>query len=396
MRTVQSARVEAMGKKKIRVELRKNRTKPPRDQRWTQRFQADALPEEALSREERVRAKGALSRKRTIITEAPPDAADDATSTASPLELLAVDLSTCEPGRVLQVHGLHNVLVAPAEGPPVVCAVRRLLRTLQLEAGNVVAVGDRVWFRRAPTGEGMIEKVEPRYGLLTRSSRGREQVLVANVDQLVIVVSLAEPALKPHLIDRYLVAAFRGRLKPIICLNKADLVTPADYAPLVGLYAQLGYQTVMTSVKTGWGIDFLREWVRHQSTVFAGQSGVGKSSLLNAIEPGLELRTSEVSEQNQKGRHTTTSATLIPLRGGGWVVDTPGVRAFSLWKIIPMELDGAFPEFRPHVAQCKFPGCTHQHEPGCGVKRALDRGWIAVQRYESYLDLFQGSREEWD
>lgn len=379
-----------MGKKKVRVDFRKNRSKPPREQRWTQRFHADGLAEDDLQSHERVRAKGDLSRKRTIMTEAP--AGDEAAS--SPQELLAVDLSSCEAGRVLEVHGLHNVLVGPASGPPVSCAVRRILRTLSLEDGSVIAVGDRVWFRRAPTGEGMIEKVEPRYGVLTRASRGKEQVLVANVDQIVIVVSLAEPALKPHLIDRYLVSASRGRIAPIICLNKSDLVEAADHAPLVGMYAQLGYPVLLTSTKTGRGLEELRQAVRDRETVFSGQSGVGKSSLLNAIEPGLELRTSEVSEMNQKGRHTTTSATLIPLPAGGWVVDTPGVRTFGLWKVIPQELDGEFPEFRPHVAQCRFPGCTHRHEEGCGVKRALGRGWIAVQRYESYLDLYHGGLEE--
>ncbi|HMP01072.1 MAG TPA: ribosome small subunit-dependent GTPase A, partial [Gemmatales bacterium] len=379
-------------KKKIRVDFRKNRSKPPREQRWTQRYLADGLSEDEQTAQERVRARGELSRKRTIVADV--DANTDASAPAG--ELLAVDLTQCEPGRVFEVRGLHNVLVAPTQGPPVSCAVRRVLRTLSLEDGSVVAVGDRVWFRRAPTGEGMIEKVEPRYGVLTRESRGKEQVLVANVDQMVIVASLAEPNLKPHLIDRYLVAACRGRIHPIICLNKCDLVDPAAHVGIVGMYAQLGFPVYMTSTKTGQGLDDLRRLIQGRETVFAGQSGVGKASLLNAMEPGLELRTSEVSEMNQKGRHTTTTATLIGLKEGGWVVDTPGVRAFGLWQIVPQELDGDFPEFRAHVSACRFPGCTHIHEAGCGVKRALDRGWIAIQRYESYLDLYHGGMDDVD
>ncbi len=377
-------------KRKVRVEFRKNRSKPARDQNWTRRFHAHGDAEEDAAQRQQVRAKGDLSRKRTIITEGVSAASDE----ASAADLLAVDLTACRMGRVVRVHGTQNVYVQDEDGREVLCAVRRLLRSLVIDEGNVVAVGDRVWFRVTPTGEGFIEKVEPRYGLLTRASRGKEQVLVANVDQVVIVASLAEPALKPHLIDRYLISATQGRIEPIICLNKADLIDPMMVQPLVGLYSQLGYRIVMTSTRTGQGVEILRSWTKQGATAFCGQSGVGKSSLLNAIQPGLDLRVSEVSELNQKGRHTTTTAQLLHLDQGGWVVDTPGIRQFGLWKIIPQELDGAFPEFRPHVARCRFPGCSHTHEANCGVKQALEKGWIASQRYESYLDLFHGGEEE--
>src|SRR5262249_21510727 len=285
-------------KKKVRVDLRKNRSKPPRQRDWTRGFQQHGGDDEATPGQERVRAKGELSRRRTIIQEEAP-----AVEGQEPAEMPAVDLATCLPGRVLRVHGLASV-VETDDGRQFRCAVRRLLRTLATEERNIVTTGDRVWIRPALGDEGFIERVEPRHGMLTRASRGREHVLVANVDQVVIVVSLVEPELKPHLIDRYLASAEQGGIRPLICLNKADLVEPAPYQPLIGMYSQLGIPTVLMSAATGLGIARLREWLHERQTVFAGQSGVGKSSLLNAIQPGLGLRVREVSEVNQKGRHT--------------------------------------------------------------------------------------------
>jgi ribosome biogenesis GTPase len=233
--------------------------------------------------------------------------------------------------------------------------------------------------------------VEPRHGLLTRASRGREHVLVANVDQVVIVVSLVEPELKPHLIDRYLVSAEQGGIAPIICLNKADLVDPTPYQPIIGLYSQLGIPTLLTSAATEQGIDQLRSRLKDRQTVFTGQSGVGKSSLLNRIQPELGLRVREVSAGNQKGKHTTTTAELIRLEFGGWVVDTPGIRQFQLWDIIPEEVEGFFPEFRPFVPLCAFPDCTHTHEERCAIKNAVDKRLISANRYTSYLGIYSGA-----
>jgi ribosome biogenesis GTPase len=368
-------------KKKIRVDLRKNRSKPPRQKGWTRTFQAD---DQALDapRGERVRAKGDLSRRRTIIQEEQAD-------TSEPTAMPAADLATCLPGRVLRVHGLQSV-VQTEDGRQFRCAVRRLLKSLATEERNIVAPGDRVLIRPALGEEGMIERVEPRHGLLTRASRGREHVLVANVDQVVIVMALAEPNLKPHLIDRYLVSAEQGRIAPILCLNKVDLVDPVPFQPLVGLYCQLGIRTLLTSATTGAGIDRLRTWLADKETVFAGQSGVGKSSLLNAVQPELGLQVREVSETTQKGRHTTTTAELIRLEFGGWVVDTPGIRQFQLWDILPEELEGFFPEFRPFVPLCAYPDCTHTHEDRCAIKRAVERHQISEQRYTSYLGMFAG------
>ncbi|MGL6094817.1 MAG: ribosome small subunit-dependent GTPase A, partial [Fimbriiglobus sp.] len=292
-------------------------------------------------------------------------------------------------------------------------------KSLATDERNVVTTGDRVWFRPigraggvssrgvppgadtpgspeagSPEPEGVIERVEPRHGVLTRASRRREHVLVSNVDQLAIVVSLVEPALKPHLIDRYLAAAQKGGLAPVLCLNKIDLADPAEFQPLIGAFARIGVPAILTSARSGVGLPRLRELLTGRATVFGGQSGVGKSSLLNAVEPGLGLRVREVSESTSKGRHTTTTAELIRLGSGGWLVDTPGVRQLQLWDTRPEEVEGLFREFRPFVALCGFPDCTHIHEGTCAVKAAVARRLIPERRYQSYLGMFHGAAEE--
>ncbi len=300
---------------------------------------------------------------------------------------LAVDLSTCQKGRVIRVHGLTTV-VQDAFGREVRCNVRRILKTMAIDGRNVVAVGDLVWYR--PVGdEGMIEVVEPRKRTLTRGYRQREHVVVSNVDQLLIVSALAEPGLKLPLVDRYLISAVKGGIRPIIVLNKADLVDLAPYQWVIGLYTQLGYETIATSAADGRGIGRLREILAHGATAFSGQSGVGKSSLLNALQPGLNLRVREVSGY-AKGKHTTTTAELIRLQSGGYVVDTPGLRQFELWNIEPGEIEAHFIEFRPYIPKCKFPDCSHIHEYDCAVKEAIYWGQIHRGRYESYLKLFRG------
>ena len=220
-----------MAKNKKRVELRKNRSKPPRERGWTRGFIEHGYAEDATLNQERVRTKGDLSRKRTIIS-------DETGPRDGEREKPAMD-GSCLPGRVLRVHGLDNV-VRLDDGREMRCKVRRLLKSLASDERNVVTTGDRVWVRPSLNDEGFIEGVEPRHGILTRASRGREHLLVANVDQVVIVIALKEPELKPHLIDRYLASAEQGGIEPIVCLNKADLVDPADFQPLIGFYSQLG------------------------------------------------------------------------------------------------------------------------------------------------------------
>ncbi len=384
-------------KKKVRVDFRKNRSKPARDNQWTKGFQDHGFNEEATSSAERVRPKGDLSRRRTIVQDqalAPQEGVGP--------EMPAVSAAGCVAGRVLRVHRLMSV-VETEDGRQYRCAVRRLLRTLTTHERSVVTTGDRVWFRpyksndvntdakRMETADldGMIERVEPRHGILTRASRGREHVLVSNVDQVVFVMSLREPELKPHLVDRYLASAAMGNIAPVLCLNKADLIEPATYQGMIGLYSQLGVPTFLTSATSGLGVEQLRQRLQGRQTVFSGQSGVGKSSLLNAIQPELGLRVREVSDVNQKGKHTTTNAELIRLEVGGWVVDTPGVRQFELWDVAPGEVEGYFPEFRPFVHLCGYPDCTHTHEDRCAVKRAVHRRQITAGRYTSYLGFFE-------
>jgi len=361
-------------KKKVRVELRKNRTKPPRVNDLTQQFQTDSGAAGDAVSGERVRAKGDISRHRTVIVNETADAA-----------LL--------PGRVLRIHGLYSYVEVEADRV-FRCTVRRLLKSLTTDERSIVTTGDRVWIRpESATDEGVIERVEPRHGVLTRASRRREHVLVANVDQLVIVMSLVQPDLKPHLIDRYLATAMKGGLGAVLCLNKVDLTDPVELQPLIGAYSQLGIPTVLTSAATSRGVDQLRELLTGRATVFSGQSGVGKSSLLNAIQPDLALRVKSVSEETQKGRHTTTTAELIRLNFGGWVVDTPGVRQLQLWDTRPEEVEGYFREFRPLVPLCGFPDCTHTHEQKCAVKDAVARRMVSERRYYSYLGLFRGVEE---
>ena len=376
-------------KKKIRVEMRKNMAKPPRDNRWTQGFQKHGYQEEATLSDERVRAKGDLSRKRTIVQDAGQASEQQADAPERP----SAGISGCERGRVLKVQGLFSIVQAE-DGRIVRCSVRGLLKSLMTDERSIVTTGDWVRFRLAAGDEGMIETVEPRRGVLTRSSRRREHVLVANVDQVVVVMSLFEPDLKPHLIDRYLACAQRGGLKAIVCLNKADLAKPEGFIPLVGAYAQLGVPVLLTSAITGQGIDRLKELLVGKATVFSGQSGVGKSSLLNSLQPELGLRVREVSESNEKGRHTTTTAELVPLDFGGWAVDTPGVRQFQQWNIRPEEVEGFFPEMRPFVALCAFPDCTHTHEEKCAVKRAVERKQISERRFVSYLGMRDSAKED--
>jgi ribosome biogenesis GTPase len=291
---------------------------------------------------------------------------------------------------VLRVQGLLSIVCDEENSAIFECTIRRILKTLTTDKRHVVAAGDIVWFRPEGKRDGIIERVELRHGVVSRTSRGLQHVLVANVDQLVIVMSAAEPRLKPNLIDRMLVTAEKGGIRPVICINKIDLIEPADLMPITGVYAQLGYDVVLVSAKQNIGIDRLRERLTGAESVVSGQSGVGKSSLLNAIEPDLALRVQTVSAETQKGRHTTTTAVLIPLSFGGYVVDTPGIRQFQLWDVIPEEVAGFFRELRPYVSRCRFPDCTHTHEDDCAVKDAVADGWIDARRYESYVQIRSG------
>ncbi|MEO1998318.1 MAG: ribosome small subunit-dependent GTPase A [Planctomycetaceae bacterium] len=333
---------------------------------------------------ERVSGKGELSRHRTIMAEE----ADDGSI------VLDVDLSRCRKGRVLSSIGL-NSMVQTHDGTLFECTIRRILRTLAHNKRNAVVAGDHVLFHpQGDAHQGVIERVEPRHGILSRSSRYREHILVANVDQALIVVSAVDPPLKPGLIDRFLISTEKGEVHGIVCINKADLTSQVALQPIIGVYSQLGYDVVLTSATTGVGLDRLCSLLKNRETVFSGQSGVGKSSLLNRIQPGLGLKIGEVSTWTGKGQHTTRRTELLPLDMGGWVVDTPGIRQLELWDVIPEEVEGFYCEFRPFVAHCRFPDCTHTHEDDCGVKRAVAEQLIPRTRYASFLRIVSGDLDD--
>lgn len=370
------------GKKKIRTEFRKSHQGRRRHQDLTRELARDERAEDRLVKSERLTGKGDLTRKRTIIGQ---DANSDTGGFAVQRD---VDPSALR-GRVLAVHGLRCVVQAD-DGREFRCATRRVLKNLSTDLRHVVVAGDVVYFRPEATGDSLIERIEPRQHILSRTSKGRQHILVANVDQLVIVTSAAEPNLKPNLIDRFLVEGERMRIEPILCINKIDLVDPADLQPIAGVYGQMGYRVLLVSATTGLGMEPLRRLLKGKESVVAGQSGVGKSSLLNAIEPELGLKIGEVSRENQKGKHTTTVAKLIPLRMGGFVVDTPGIRQFQLWDIVPEEVAGYYRDIRPYASLCHFPDCTHTHEANCAVKDAVADGKLDARRYESYCHLREG------
>lgn len=367
-------------RKKVRVAFRKNRQKKARAKNdLTRELNHREIDEDQITQAEPISGKGDLTRHRTIIAE------EDATSDAI---LREVDESKCIAGRVLSAVGLNSV-VAADYGRRYECTVRRVVRTLARDERNPVVTGDRVLFQPTDDQTGVIERVEPRATTVSRGSRGKEHVIAANVDQVLIVVSAREPMLKPGLIDRFLVSAEKGGVRSIICINKVDLADPVKLQRLAGLYGRLGYDVVLASATEGTGLVRLRHLLTGCQTAVTGQSGVGKSSLLNALQPELGLETRPVSEATEKGKHTTRRAMLLELDFGGWVVDTPGFRQFGLWDVAPEEMEAYFIEFRPFVTLCKFPDCSHTHEESCGVKRAVEADLIATHRYESYLHLLE-------
>ena len=375
-----------MGKRRTenrpRADFKKNHQSRTRLDDLTRKFrESDGSGLDDIVNHERVSGKGELTRRRTISDTTARDGVHSDGAKDSPPTLATID------GRVLSLHGLA-CRVHGDDGTIYRCAVRRVLKNVNTEQRQVVAVGDRVQIRLEPNGEGFVDRIEPRVGgVLSRTSKGRQHVMAANVDWMLIIASLSEPNLKPHLIDRFLLSAEQFRIRPVICLNKCDLVDSAEQQPMIGVFSQLGYRTLLCSAVTGQGIELLRGLVAGRASVIAGQSGVGKSSLLNMIEPGLGLRVGHVSDSNQKGRHTTTTASLIPLAQGGFVVDTPGIRQYQLWDISASEVASLMPDFRPFLSQCRYPDCLHIHENDCRVKAAVAEGWIDPRRYDSYCHL---------
>ncbi len=259
---------------------------------------------------------------------------------------------------------------------------------------DLVAVGDWVEVSPQAKGKAMIEVVEERARMFARMAptpRGEyQQIIIANPDQAVIVFACAEPAPRLGMLDRFLVIAEEASVPVRIVANKVDLVSQGEAEALFDRYARIGYPLLYTSALTGRGIDELKRCLAGRVSVLMGPSGAGKSSLLNAIQPGLGLEVRAVSEATAKGRHTTVVRELYPLAGGGYVADTPGLKALALWDIEGEELDGYFPEIRSRIAGCQFNDCTHAQEPGCAVREAVEAGEIHPERYQSYLRMRAG------
>ncbi|MBN1563148.1 MAG: ribosome small subunit-dependent GTPase A [Anaerolineae bacterium] len=307
-----------------------------------------------------------------------------------------------------QLHGLVTraqsgfFTVQTSEGP-IICRIRGTLKEDFLKT-DPVALGDHVTIERIPieadTVGGVIvavqarkhafSRVAPRSGSRIGTSEESEQVIIANLDQAIFVFAATNPKPNGRLLDRFLVAAEKAEIPEIrICVNKMDLVAkkPDPIYELFSTYERIGYPVLYLSALEQHGIDELRDLLAGKISVFTGPSGVGKTSLLNTIEPDLGRRVSAVSQVTAKGKHTTSYSELIPLAEGGYIADTPGIRTVSPWDVEPDELDGYYIEIAARVPDCKFPDCTHIHEPGCAVLAAIERGEISEARYDSYLRL---------
>jgi ribosome biogenesis GTPase len=291
-------------------------------------------------------------------------------------------------GRVLQfTAGVYRVHTPAGT---LECSLRGRAKK---EAGEPVAVGDLVTVERLEDGSGRIEEVLPRTSRLSRHSmaRRREQVLAANVDQVAIVFSAERPDPDIRLLDRLLTVAELHLLPVLIVINKMDLATDGRVPAEIDAYRSLGYPVLATCVKSGDGLDELRERLSGRITVFTGPSGVGKTSILNTILPELDLRVGVVGERSGRGKHTTSAGLLIPLPDGGYIADTPGIQYFEPVGVDPADLAHAFRELRPVLGACRFADCRHRAEPGCAVQDAVADGSVSEARYASYLELLEAA-----
>ena len=262
---------------------------------------------------------------------------------------------------------------------------------------DFIAVGDWVEVTPLDDGSGVIEKIYPRekaFFRLTPTGRGDyKQVLLANPDQVVLVFSCANPEPSLRMLDRFLVITEKQEIPVLIVANKVDLIGIRAAEKLFSIYTDIEYEVLFTSAKAMLRIDELRERLIGKINAFSGPSGVGKSSLLNQVQPGLGLRIGKLKDSSKKGKHTTVVRERFPLDAGGYVADMPGLRSLSLWDTEPEELDGYFPELRGLVADCQFNDCTHTVEPGCAVKDAVESGSVSTRRYTSYVRLRSGDEE---
>lgn len=298
---------------------------------------------------------------------------------------------------VVRAHGLWyevKLLEGPRQHDVLIAAMRGGLKKHRRRT-DIVAVGDRVWVTELPDNEGTIHAVEPRTRALVRTARNTrdtEQVILANPDQTVFVFSIADPEPHVRMLDRFIILAEMQDIPVGIVVNKADLDDPSSGRGIedtFGIYRDL-YPVFVVSAATGQGIEELRQFLEGKTTAVAGPSGVGKSSILNVIDPGQRREVGAISEATGKGQHTTVGSRLYEIGDGTFVADTPGMRALAMHAIPVEHLDNYFVEFRPFLGHCFYHDCTHVHEPGCAVKEALEYGKIGEERYQSYISLRSG------
>jgi ribosome biogenesis GTPase len=304
-----------------------------------------------------------------------------------------------ERGRVLSIS--PQGIAVEIDGSIVTCMLRGVMKKEKTQAKNLVTVGDFVFVERNNAGEGVIGHIEARRTVLSRAenlSRRKEQLIAANIDQVIITVSVVAPALKSPLVDRYIIATQKGNMEPIVVVNKLDLLKDENvdsvlrqqqeelYQEFIKAYEAAGIPVIGISAVTGDGLEVLKKAMACKASVFSGQSGVGKSSLINAVT-GTDLRVGKLVDRTNKGTHTTTTAQLLPLSFGGWCIDTPGIKSFGVWDLDKEEIAHYFTEIFEKGLQCRFPNCSHMTEEGCAVVAAVNAGEISVLRYDSYLGL---------
>lgn len=309
-------------------------------------------------------------------------------------------------GRVLSIT--PQGFLVEHEGKLITCTLRGLLKKEKSQYKNLVTVGDFVLFEKMNEEEGLIAHIEPRHSVLSRAdnlSHRKEQLIAANIDQVLITISVVNPILKPFIVDRYLIAAYKGGMEPIIVLNKVDLlqdpsvdevvreVEEIKYRDFLKAYELAGIPVISLSTVTGEGIEALKTVMKDKASVFSGQSGVGKSSLINTLT-GTNLRTGKMVLRTSKGSHTTTTASLIPLICGGWCIDTPGIKSFGVWALKKDEVESFFPEIHRVGRHCQYQNCRHLNEECCAVKEAVEKETISPMRFMSYQLLLEEATGE--
>ena len=313
-------------------------------------------------------------------------------------EMSKVDAFEGRAGRVLSIS--TDTITVQVEERALSCSMKGTLKKERTHQKNPIAVGDRVIVDE----EDQITFIEERTSILARADnlhRRKQQLIATNIDQVLITASIKEPTLKPSLIDRYIIASLKGNMRPVIIINKIDLLDKEDtlLSDLRAIYEKMSIPFFPISVKEKVGCDQIKSLLEGASSVISGQSGVGKTSLINAVT-GLNLRTSSVVDKTKKGAHTTTQARLIPIGEDSYIIDTPGIKSFGLWDIDPNDILSYFQDLHELQERCKYPNCSHLHEPGCYVKEAVEKGEIPKVRYESYKTIREGHdkdhKDYWD